>query len=186
VDLINRWIFFDEDRNPNNYLVISNSKNRQFMVAIDYDKADMLSETMKITGLPGKFGWVRTEKTRFLTLLRPENFEGISIDEFEGRLRAFAAISREELAEMGRKVFLGFCDDPSAMAHRVAENIIRRREYVDTYFRSMFKTHMETKDSCQDSEYSAFGQSFLDMHKRKCVFLFFVLTTYISRLDLLW
>ena len=167
VDLINRWIFFDEDRNPNNYLVITNSKNRQFMVAIDYDKADMLSEAMKITGLPGKFGWLRTEKTRFLTLLRPENFEGISIDEFEGRLCAFAAVSREELAEMGRKVFAGFCDDPSAMAHRVAENIIRRREYVDTYFRSMFKIHVETKDSCQDSEYSAFGQSFLDMHKRK-------------------
>lgn len=167
VDLINRWIFFDEDRNPNNYLVITNSKNRPFMVAIDYDKADLLSETMKITGLPEKFGWLRTEKTRFLTLLRPENFEGISIDEFEGRLCAFASISREELAEMGRKVFSGFCDDPFSMAHRVAENIISRREYVDTYFRSMFKTQVKTKDSCQDSEYSAFGQSFLDMHKRK-------------------
>ncbi len=167
VDLINRWIFFDEDRNPNNYLVITNSKNRQFMVAIDYDKADMLSEAMKITGLPGKFGWLRTEKTRFLTLLRPENFEGISIEEFEDRLCAFASISREELVDLGHKVFTGFCDDPPAMARRVAENIIRRREYVDAYFRSMFKTHVETKDACQDSEYSAFGQSFLDMHKRK-------------------
>jgi hypothetical protein len=167
VDLINRWIFFDEDRNPNNYLVITNSKNRQFMVAIDYDKADMFSEAMKITGLPGKFGWLRTEKTRFLTLLRPENFEGISIGEFEGRLCAFASISREELVEMGQRVFTGFCDDPSAIAHRVAENIIRRRDYVDAYFRSMFKAQVENQDACQDSEYSAFGQSFLDMHKRK-------------------
>ncbi len=166
-DLVNRWIFFDEDRNPNNYLVINNNKNKQFLVAIDYDKADMLSDTMKITGMPDKFGWLRAEKTRFLTLLRPENFEKISIEEFDYRLTAFCGISKEEIEDLSKKIFTGYCSDPAVMAKKIAANFLQRREYVDTYFRSMFKSGEEIKNLCNDDDYSAFGQSFMDMHNKK-------------------
>lgn len=166
LDLINRWIYFDEDRNPNNYLVITNAKNRPFIVAIDYDKADMLAEHMKITGTPEKFGWIRTEKTRFLTLLRPDNFERLSIEDFSCRLSAFESITFEELRDLALIVFDGFCDNPAAQAESVARHLIERRDYVLSYFRTMFKPRCETP-SCQDDEYAALGKSFLDMHKRK-------------------
>lgn len=166
-DLVNRWIYFDEDRNPNNYLVITNSKNEPFVVAIDYDKADMLSETMKITGMKEKFGWLRTEKTRFLTLLRPENFDGACICDFDDRLNAFAAIDEREALELTKLTFASWCPDPDGLATKVAGNFLKRRAYVDEYFRNMFKSASETKDVCHDSDYSAFGQSFIDMHNRK-------------------
>ncbi|HAP43104.1 MAG: hypothetical protein A2087_12320 [Spirochaetes bacterium GWD1_61_31] len=166
-DLVNRWIYFDEDRNPNNYLIINNQKNRQFIVAIDYDKADMLSETMKITGMPDKFGWLRAEKTRFLTLLRPDNFQNISIDEFEARLGAFSAVSKEEFTNLCRMVFTGYCDDPAALGEKTARNILQRRDYVNNYFRQMFKSADETQANSQDCDYSAFGESFMAMHNKK-------------------
>jgi len=165
-DLVNRWIYFDEDRNPNNYLVITNSKNRNFVVAIDYDKADMMSEAMKITGMEGRFGWQRTEKTRFLTLLRPEHFEGITIKEFERRLSAFTEIGMDEFLALARAAFSKYCDDPEEIAKKVSDNFARRREYVDCYFRSMFGPADISGKSCDD-DYSAFGKSFLDMHNKK-------------------
>jgi len=136
-------------------------------VAIDYDKADMLSETMKITGMQDKFGWLRAEKTRFLTLLRPENFENVSIEEFEFRLNAFCSISKDEVELLSKKIFTGYCEDPVALAKKIAGNFLLRRDYVATYFRSMFKSGAEIKDSCHDDDYSAFGQSFMDMHNKK-------------------
>jgi hypothetical protein len=166
-DLVNRWIYFDEDRNPNNYLVVTNAANRPFMVAIDYDKADMTSTAMKIMGTPGKFGWIRTEKTRFLTLLRPEHFEGVCIAAFEERLRAFTGIPRETLLSIAQSAFSAWCPDADVVAARVTANLIARRDYVDAYFRSMFKSAADTVDPCHDEEYSAFGQSFLDMHNKK-------------------
>jgi hypothetical protein len=165
-DLINRWIFFDEDRNPNNYLVITNSKNNPFMVVIDYDKADLFSETMKITGTPDNFGWFRTEKTRFLTLLRPDNFNGVSICVFENRLKAFANLSDKYCYELAMGVFSSFCKDPENISHKVAGNIIQRRDYVDKYFRSMFKSESCTKNIGNDDDYSAFGKSFMAMHNK--------------------
>ncbi len=166
-DLINRWIYFDEDRNPNNYLVITNSKNAPFVVAIDYDKADLLSEAMKITGMSDKFGWLRAEKTRFLTLLRPEHFDGISISTFEDRLAAFHAISKEQLTGLAKISFAAYTKDVSAVANMVVGNIMRRREYVENYFRTMFKSVEDTKNSCTDTDYSAFGASFMAMHNKK-------------------
>lgn len=165
-DLVNRWIYFDEDRNPNNYLVITNSANKPFLVAIDYDKADLTSTAMKIMGTPGKFGWVRTEKTRFLTLLRPEHFEGVSICAFEERLLAFTGIPRETLLALACSVFSSWCPDVDVVAARVTSNLLSRREYVNAYFRSMFKSAAETADPCHDEDYSAFGKSFLDMHNK--------------------
>ena len=166
-DLINRWIFFDEDRNPNNYLVITNSKNQPSVVAIDYDKADLFGETMKITGMTDKFGWLRTEKTRFLTLLRPEHFAGLSIKSFEARLLAFAAISNADILELAKATFAGFSADSATVAAKVTANIIHRREYVDSYFRSMFKSAEDTEKGCKDTDYSAFGPSFVAMHNKK-------------------
>jgi hypothetical protein len=166
-DLVNRWIYFDEDRNPNNYLVITNGRNEPFVVSIDYDKADILSDAMKITGVAEKFGWLRTEKTRFLTLLRPENFDGVSICTFDDRLRAFGSIDRRAFRDSMIRVFDGYCDDAAAMADRVSRNVFQRYEYVNDYFRKMFKSEADTKGICNDADYSAFGQSFLDMHSKK-------------------
>lgn len=166
-DLVNRWIYCDEDRNPNNYLVISNSQNRNFVAAIDFDKADLTTEGMKITGNPDKFGWFRTEKTRFLTLLRPDNFDGVCLEVFEPRLTAMAAIPRERIAGLARSLSEGYSPDPGGLAARIADNLVRRREYVDKYFRSMFKPARQTADVCHDDEYSMFGKSFLDMHNKK-------------------
>jgi len=166
-DLINRWIYFDEDRNPNNYLVITNAKNKPFLVAIDYDKADILASAMKITGMPDKFGWHRAEKTRFLTLLRPEHFEGLSIAAFDHRLTAFRSISKESLLALARGAFLSYSKEPEAVAQRVAQNILERCDYVDHYFRSMFLSVADTKSANTDTDYSAFGPSFMAMHNKK-------------------
>lgn len=166
-DLVNRWIFFDEDRNPNNYLVITNSKNQPFVVAIDYDKADLFSDQMKITGQEDKFGWKRTEKTRFLTLLRPENFTNLAIEEFDARLKAFAAIKDESLNEIARIAF-SFCSaDHGELVALLVSNIKKRRDYVDSYFRKMFKPASQLEQTVNNDEYAAFGKSFMDMHNKK-------------------
>jgi len=166
-DLINRWIYFDEDRNPNNYLVITNSKNLPFLVAIDYDKSDMMSEAMKITGMEAKFGWLRTEKTRFLTLLRPEHFDGVSISDFEDRLQSFTDIGVNDFLYLANAAFGAWCPDSEELAKKVVRNFMRRREYVDRYFRLMFKCAADTKNVSNDDDYLAFGQSFMDMHNKK-------------------
>jgi hypothetical protein len=166
-DLINRWISFDEDRNPNNYLVIHNKATRPFMVAIDFDKADFTSDQMKITGNPDKFGWHRLEKTRFLTLLRPENFDRLPLEVFDARLRSFMEIPREALARVTRRLVEGWCDDPATLSAQLTANIVARREYVDSYFRTWFKPACDTAETFKDDEYSAFGASFMAMHKGK-------------------
>lgn len=166
-DLVNRWIYFDEDRNPNNYLVITNSKNLPFLVAIDYDKSDMMAEAMKITGMEAKFGWLRTEKTRFLTLLRPEHFDGVCITDFEDRLQAFTDIGVNDLLYIANAAFASWSPDSEELSKKVVRNFMRRREYVDRYFRLMFKSAADTKNVSHDDEYLAFGKSFLDMHNKK-------------------
>jgi len=164
---VNRWLYFDEDRNPNNYLIITNRANKPFVCAIDYDKADLAAESMKITGNPDKFGWFRTEKTRFLTLLSPENFAGCSIDSFDSRLKAMTSIPEDELKALCLRIVEGYCEDPAAYGARLAANILARRAYIDTYFRSMFKSGIETKAACKDADYSMFGDSFVAMYKEK-------------------
>ncbi|HUX38949.1 MAG TPA: hypothetical protein VMV44_13700 [Rectinemataceae bacterium] len=166
-DLINRWVSFDEDRNPNNYLVIHNKATKPFLVAIDFDKADFTATQMKITGNQEKFGWHRTEKTRFLTLLRPDNFEGVSIETFEARLCALMAIPEEALGRIARRLVEGWSDDPAGLSATLVANLVARRNYVDGYFRTMFKSASETKSACNDDDYSMFGASFVAMHKGK-------------------
>ncbi|HSV55756.1 MAG TPA: hypothetical protein VLH39_01435 [Magnetospirillaceae bacterium] len=163
-DLVNRWIYYDEDRNPNNYLVITNSRNRPFVAAIDFDQADLSTEDIKIRGNPDRFGWFRTEKTRFLTLLRPENFDGVSLEVFEPRLEAMAAIPESRIALWALRLARGYALDPERAAAGAAANLVRRREYVDGYFRSMFKTAALTENVGHDQDYSMFGKSFRDIH----------------------
>jgi hypothetical protein len=166
-DLVNRWLYFDEDRNPNNYLVIHNKANKPFVVAIDYDKADLEAESMKITGNPDKFGWFRTEKTRFLTLLRPEHFEGVSLSAMEPRLEALMSIPEAEIHDLARRLLTGCTEDSEAYASKITANLIARRLYIDRYFRSMFKSASETEDICHNDDYSMFGESFLNQYKDK-------------------
>jgi hypothetical protein len=166
-DLINRWVYFDEDRNPNNYLVITNARNEPFLVAIDYDKADLMSSTMKITGTKPRFGWLRAEKTRFLTLLRPDHFEGLSIEIFDDRLKAFRALTKERLLTLTTGAFGSFGKQPGVLAEQVANNLDERIRYVDEYFRSMFGAASDATTSNPDSDYSAFGASFMAMHGRR-------------------
>jgi len=163
-DLINRWWYFDEDRNPNNYLVIRNKKEEPFVVAIDFDKADFESGAMKISGTEGKFGWIRTEKTRFLTLLRPENFDGVPIETFEPRLKAMMSIPAEAIEHLALRLVDGYCEDPRALAGTLVRNLDMRRKYIDGYFRKMFKLQSETKSVSNSDDYSMFGASFLSAY----------------------
>lgn len=166
-DLINRWLYFDEDRNPNNYLVIHNKRNAPFLVAIDFDKADLEAENMKIVGTPDKFGWIRGEKTRFLTLLRPDNFQGVPLETFSARLDALHAIPSKEIGAVARALLKGYCPDARDAAQRLVRNFENRRRYIEGYFRSMFKPESETKNVSHSDDYSMFGESFLAMYDKK-------------------
>lgn len=166
-DLINRWLYFDEDRNPNNYLVIHNSQNKPFIVAIDYDKADLQSERMKITGTNERFGWLRSEKTRFLTLLKPENFDGVPLETFSQRLTSMMSITEDELTALVFGLLSGYQKEPEATVSLLVKNICDRRAYIDTYFRSWFKPKAETKSVMNEADYMLFGKSFIDIYQGK-------------------
>ncbi len=166
-DLVNRWLYFDEDRNPNNYLVIHNKANVPFVVAIDYDKADLESDKMKITGNPDKFGWFRQEKTRFLTLLRPDHFHGVGIEVFEARLKALSDIPADTISALALGVLKGFLPEPEEYSARIASNILSRRAYIDEYFRRMIKPAAQSEDLSHDADYSMFGSSFINMYQDK-------------------
>ncbi|WP_319560540.1 hypothetical protein [Marispirochaeta sp.] len=164
-DLINRWLFFDEDRNPNNYMVLSNSKGHSFVVVIDYNKADLWSKGMKIKGTESHFGWERKGKTRFLTLLKPDNFKNLSIEDFEERLGALERLEKPEIRGICFKVFTGYIEDPEAAADLVAANLDERRNYITNYFRVWFKEKDLAKSKAEDDRYSGFGKSFMDYYK---------------------
>jgi hypothetical protein len=52
-------------------------------------------------------------------------------------------------------------------AEKTVDILLARVKYIDEYFRRTFKSATETKKSCDDSDYSMFGASFIDMHKGK-------------------
>ena len=162
-DLINRWLYFDEDRNPNNYMVLHNSKSYPFIVAIDYNKADLLTETMKIRGNSKKFGWHRKENTRFLTLLKPENFAGLSIDDFNERLMNLMSLELTSIHALIVKVLDSNDDESLKTADRIIENIDRRRIYIENYFKKWFKAEKIEKPN---DFYNNMGKSFINMYKK--------------------
>lgn len=166
-DLINRWLMFDEDRNPNNYMIIRNSKEIPLVVAIDYNNTDLRSEQMKITGREDQFGWIRTEKTRFLTLLKPSNFESYCIEDFQKRLDLMMKFSERRLKKICERLFMNIVDNPKEEAKLITSNIIRRRQYIYDYFVRWFKKKGELKRDEDYCEYSGLGKNFVDIYKRK-------------------
>ncbi|MDC7218414.1 MAG: hypothetical protein PQJ59_00635 [Spirochaetales bacterium] len=167
-DLLNRWLFFDEDRNPNNYLVKHDDKNKPYVVVIDYNKADLETQKMKIWGLEDKFGWHREEKTRFLTLLKPDNFDSLSIEDFECRLSLMESISQERISKICKSVFVGdVLKDAEKEGQQIGKNLYDRKCYITDYFRKSFSERDETKQKEIDDRYAGLGQSFMDYYKRK-------------------
>lgn len=164
-DLVNRWMHFDEDRNPNNYMVTQNSKGFPLIVAIDFDKSDLESQEMKITGTDDKFGWIRHEKNRYLTLFKPENFSNLTIAIFEARLRRMTGIDLARLEKVCARLFQGYCADPAAKAALIAGNVARRREYIDGYFRTWFKEGAPDAQAKENEAYAGFGATFLKMYQ---------------------
>ncbi len=165
-DLINRWLFFDEDRNPNNYLIYHDTDNTTLPIVIDYNKADLETDTMKIAGDPNKFGWFREEKTRFLTLLKPENFEKMCIEDFEERLTCLMSIKKEDIVSICKKVFTNEkINDVDETSKLVTDNIMFRADYLNTYFRKWFKKKDLKVEKEIDDRYAGLGKSFMDYYK---------------------
>ena len=133
LDIINRWIYFDEDRNPNNYLLKYNSRNDQIIIAIDFANADLLSGEMKIKGLDNTFGWERIEKTRYLTPLKSENCINYTMDFFNIRFNYFNKLTEREIEDISGSI-LRFNPDKTAIAKKVSANIKHRIDYVYNYF----------------------------------------------------
>jgi hypothetical protein len=166
-DLINRWLFFDEDRNPNNYMVIHDDDSKPYIVVIDYNKADLETDEMKIFGMEEKFGWHREEKTRFLTLLKPENFDMFSIVDFDQRLKIMMGIKESVVTDICKKVFTKeIFEDPESATKLLVSNFTNRREYLNKYFRTWFKEKDLAKEKEVDARYAGLGKSFNDYYKR--------------------
>jgi hypothetical protein len=163
LDLVNRWIYCDEDRNPNNYMIRYNSRNDQVIIAIDFSNVDLVHPGPKITGNPKEFGWQRIEKTRYLTPLKMEHFQGYDMRFFDMRFDGFRKVSRKMLTELCKGCFR-FLPDRSKLAKTVTDNILGRIDYVYEYFSGKFPkaAAAETED-----KYSAMGQTFTSIYKEK-------------------
>jgi len=162
LDLVNRWIYCDEDRNPNNYLIRYNSRNSQILIAIDFLNVDLLTKGIKIEGSAGQFGWSRNEKTRYLTPLKIENFLIYDMEFFNMRLDRFRKLERAFLEHLAGRV-LRFNKERSRLSKLLAGNLVRRIEYVATYFESVFPAVRSDKDA---GKYSSMGKAFTSMYDK--------------------
>jgi hypothetical protein len=167
-DLLNRWLMFDEDRNPNNYLVLHNSKQEQLVVAIDFNKVDLLTEGMKIKGNDDNFGWFRQEKTRFLTLLKPSNFEDMFLDDFEPRITLLENLSKAPLKKICTTLCKDMIDKPGEKTDLVINNIKSRARYLVDYWKKWYKPMTEADRDAREnsSDYSGLGDSFVKYFKK--------------------
>lgn len=163
LDLVNRWIYFDEDRNPNNYLIRYSSRGDQIVIAIDYSNVDLLAKDMKIKGTADAFGWERTEKTRYLTPLKLEHFQGYDMEFFNMRLDGFTSMERKALEDLCGTC-LRFLADHAQLAKDAAENVLRRIEYVRGYFASRFPSRAE---QAKDDKYADMGKTFRTIYGRR-------------------
>ncbi len=154
LDIVNRWIFFDEDRNPNNYMIKYNSRNNQIVIAIDFLNADLLASEIKIKGTEDKFGWERMEKTRYLTPLKSENCTEYSIDFFNIRFNRFRKLTLRFIEDICKKV-LRLNPQKNSMSKTIAENIIRRVDYLYTYFSGRLPGEQK-----KSRKYSTMGKTF--------------------------
>jgi len=163
LDLINRWIYCDEDRNPNNYLIRYNSRSDQVIVAIDFSNVDLLHPGTKITGNAKSFGWERSEKTRYLTPLKVEHFLGYDMRFFDMRFDGFAKVGRKMLADLCRGC-LRFHPDRAKLVKTVTANLMTRIEYVHGYFVAKFP---KDAPGAKDDKYRDMGQTFARIYKDK-------------------
>ena len=163
LDLINRWIYCDEDRNPNNYMIRYNSRGDQVVIAIDFSNVDLLFPGTKIKGRADRFGWERMEKTRYLTPLKAEHFHGYDMEFFGMRFDAFAKVGRKMLLEVCKEC-LRFQPRHATQAKTVTDNLLKRIEYVHTYFSSKFP---KVARSPEKEKYRDMGQTFARIYKDK-------------------
>ncbi len=163
LDLVNRWIYCDEDRNPNNYLVRYNSRSDQVIIAIDFSNVDLLHVGQKITGNPKEFGWKRMEKTRYLTPLKMEHFDGYDMRFFDMRFDGFRKVSRKMLTELCKGCFR-FLPERAKLTKTVSDNILARIDYVYDYFRGKFPA---VATDTRDDKYSAMGRTFTRIYKEE-------------------
>ena len=163
LDLVNRWIYCDEDRNPNNYLIRYNSRSDQVIVAIDFSNVDLLHPGTKITGNAKSFGWERSEKTRYLTPLKVEHFQGYDMRFFDMRFDGFLKVGRKMLTDLCRGC-LRFHPDCAKLAKTVTDNLMTRIEYVHGYFASRFPKDASGE---KDDKHRDMGQTFSKIYKDK-------------------
>lgn len=174
VDLLNSWIFFDEDRNPNNYLIYYTKKGFPVIISIDFSNVDLISEEMKVTGSENAFGWQRTGKTRYMTPLKTELFFEYSYDFFEPRFEAFKKLNAKTINSLLETIFRDNCDEAcQADINKIAKNLKSRVEYVHDYFKNWFdnpenlqKMRKKTREEMKD-EYSIMGKTFNNLSSLK-------------------
>jgi hypothetical protein len=163
LDLVNRWIYCDEDRNPNNYMIRYTSRGDQVVIAIDFSNVDLLFPGTKIKGRSESFGWERIEKTRYLTPLKVEHFQTYDMEFFDMRFEAFARVGRKMLLELC-KGCLRFQPDHAALAKTVTDNLLKRIEYVHNYFAGQFP---KVSTSKVKEKYKDMGSTFTRIYKEK-------------------
>jgi hypothetical protein len=163
LDLVNRWIYCDEDRNPNNYMIRYTSRNDPVIIAIDFSNVDLVTPGAKIKGSPKSFGWERMEKTRYLTPLKPEHFLGYDMRFFDMRFAGFRTVGKKMLNDLC-KGCLRFHPDRTKLARTVADNLVARIEYVDGYFRGKFPKVSAVE---KEDKYSDMGKTFSKIYKEK-------------------
>lgn len=163
LDIINRWIYFDEDRNPNNYMIKYNSRNDQIVIAIDFQNVDLISSDMKIKGTPNTFGWERTQKTRYLTPLKSENCLEYEMSFYDMRFRHFNKLTHDFLKQLFNQI-LQYSPEREKLCSLIADNLIRRIEYVYNYFSSKIPFQKQT---LKDEKYKDMGKTFRKIYDAK-------------------
>jgi hypothetical protein len=163
LDLVNRWIYCDEDRNPNNYMIRYNSRGDQIIIAIDFSNVDLVHPGQKITGSAKSFGWERSEKTRYLTPLKTEHFLGYDMRFFDMRFDGFRKVGKKMLVDLC-KACLRFHPDRVKLSKTVAENLLARIEYVHEYFAGRFP---KVAAPGKEEKYRDMGETFTSIFKEK-------------------
>ena len=162
LDLVNRWIYCDEDRNPNNYMIKYNSKNNQIVISIDFLNVDLIFEGIKIEGTAEQFGWSRLEKTRYLTPLKIENFLIYDMTFFNMRFSPFRELDQASLETICADI-LRHNPNRGELAKKISSNLIKRIDYVYNYFNGKFPLESPKHD---EGKYSDMGKAFTDIYNK--------------------
>jgi len=137
LDLINRWIYCDDNRIPRNYMIRHNSRDEKIVIPTDFLRVDLVSEEMKIKGIRERFGWSDPGKESRLSPLKEECFLAYDMAFFEARFERFRSIDGKVLERICGLV-LRHDPERALLAKRIASNLKQRIEYVYSYFRGKF------------------------------------------------